>query len=431
MMGGYGFPGYNADADVPPSYQDYTSLDQGYNQDAYSLPQHQHDPYSNVYSQSIPFGQPDVPSLLGDDEDHRSYSTHLPYGDYQHMTPGYASTQQPEGLYGSSSLGTSSWHDVHESSSSRRSHRHRESRLHSASPSNVSPSTYQHQNAATEDEPGSQDELMQLYHTNMGTRGTSSHSEEAQRTAGQPIPPPSYEYTLQAGTNVDCPRDAVSVYAMMSREQRLVVVEKIAQTRPLVLSRIQQFITKHLTADQAETLLREDNERADAVALQLIPTPNTIIRQHPAHTMNTWMTGLENWQKREVVRRLAEVTLQPSDKLREFLLQANITPEIALKVLAAQSVEEIWGLVQEHGLTFLPGEAVQTHHFKPWQKGLSNIQRLALRQRMAHYMNRDDRYCYQLLLTITENGGGLKMLKAEPHKFAEIMNGLIAEYGWE
>ncbi|UZJ50876.1 hypothetical protein CBS101457_000196 [Exobasidium rhododendri] len=190
---------------------------------------------------------------------------------------------------------------------------------------------------------------------------------------------------------------------------------------PFDAMRLRYHIAANMTEQLANRLLGDDPDLVDQAA-QTLFSPLLLQEASRYGTSHSWMTGLSYNGRREVIRRLAEVTLQAADKLREHFITNRVSHGVARAILSATYAEDIQILAMHNGL-ILPVDDTKTH--KPWKKGLTELQRLALRQRMIHAGISTIPICYHLLgKKKVPEGYGLLMLKASNEDFATIVAAL-------
>ncbi|UZJ50877.1 hypothetical protein CBS101457_000197 [Exobasidium rhododendri] len=276
---------------------------------------------------------------------------------------------------------------------------------------------------------GLQDQQDLDYYNNHGGRGQQSHGLTPIPAAG--------EYHLQYESTVQPPRPGVTLYASLSEPQRFEITDRLCQIRPYMMESVQYYLGRYLTVALAKELLSNDEDVVDAAATNLLGDYELEIKSDDGkHTYKRtpWMTGLKNNQRKEAIRRLAVVTLQAADKLRDYFLEANVTKEVAQLILDANYKEEIWSIALENNLFVPPskkdGEDGQVKAKRPWREGLSGIQRFALQQRifLSGQGIRDRAHCYKLLSKpkIPSGGFGLMMLQADDSKFARMLEALVS-----
>ncbi|UZJ50875.1 hypothetical protein CBS101457_000195 [Exobasidium rhododendri] len=277
---------------------------------------------------------------------------------------------------------------------------------------------YQH---ATEEQPGA-DYGETVTPTYQG--GSTSHlpAHPSEPVVPTPIPYPS-EYTFKLKTNIKLAKSPPALFRSLPEDHKTYLVDLVTSIRPYNSIRAASRLSYVMDADTAKALLSNDEERANRAATKLFPdidpdsTPNRFIA--------SWMTGLEYWERKEAIRRLAEVTDQPADKIRDYVLAHKIH-DFPRQVLDATSAEEVWQVAEECGL-IMPAEPdlIVRKSEKPWQKGLSKIQKAALHQRMLSHITTfglPERITYSWL---TKNkvpaGYGKKMLRVDEDTFTDIM----------
>ncbi|UZJ50742.1 hypothetical protein CBS101457_000062 [Exobasidium rhododendri] len=223
---------------------------------------------------------------------------------------------------------------------------------------------------------------------------------------------PSWEYTLVVDTRFPSEHEGEMVYHKLSKDQKLVILEHIHQTRPYKARYLRQHLEYYLTARLARELLSREERRIEAAVEELFPIDK------PKKSPETpWMTGLTNTDRKEVIRKIAKATLQGADDLRDLFLSRHVTPQVAQHILHSDKDDELRGIAQRLGL-IVPSDA----NDKPWKKGTSQIHRKAIRQRMMAFGVEKETTCYDWLgRRLIPTGYGLKMLRANDAQFEKIM----------
>ncbi|UZJ50858.1 hypothetical protein CBS101457_000178 [Exobasidium rhododendri] len=204
------------------------------------------------------------------------------------------------------------------------------------------------------------------------------------------------------------------VWTCLSTEQKLVVTDRVHEIRPRKAPNLRQRLSDKLTAKSAKELLGDNLSEIEAAVNQLFPLERS--KKSKAKPVKTWLTGLENWQKRAVINKVARDTLQDTERLRDRFLDNKVTPEQALHLLNALP-EDCRRMAAALDLIMPDFETCL-----PWQKGLSKLQRKALLHRMMTVGRRCEKTSYDLLeRRKLPPGYGLKMLEANDADFLYIM----------
>ncbi|UZJ50838.1 hypothetical protein CBS101457_000158 [Exobasidium rhododendri] len=223
------------------------------------------------------------------------------------------------------------------------------------------------------------------------------------------------EYTLQVDTSFPFANDEELVYKNLTDDQKAVIVDHIHQVRPYTEDYLRQQLMLRLTPQTAQQLLSKDPNEVDNAVEELYPTDDVKSR-----TLIRWMTGFSKEEKIEIIEKLARVTQQSSDKLRDLFISRRVTPIMANELLHASTEEEVWDFAQKYDLVLVDGQTT-----RPWQKGSREIQRRALRQRMTAFGLRHKQEFYTILKkSKVPPGYALTMLRATDVEFAVIMRWL-------
>ncbi|UZJ50892.1 hypothetical protein CBS101457_000212 [Exobasidium rhododendri] len=221
-----------------------------------------------------------------------------------------------------------------------------------------------------------------------------------------------WEYQLRVTPDFFWRSEDDLVYSALSDDQKLVMVEHIHSTRPFHERYIRTELAGALTASLAFDLLSYDTTRIDH-AVEVLHPKNVRKRGVVA----TWMDGLIKSQRLEVIDKIATATLQDPGELRDHFLDINVESNVVLQILLASTDEEYIQIARGNNLYL-----AETCTTSPWQKGLSTIQKRALRQRMMTMGAMTERKFYQLVNKEKVPAGyGLKMLRAFDEKFRSMI----------
>ncbi|UZJ50792.1 hypothetical protein CBS101457_000112 [Exobasidium rhododendri] len=275
-----------------------------------------------------------------------------------------------------------------------------------------------------------------MYDAAQHTRSHSSHPQVMdlkefleydvpQSSSSSIIPPEEFdpltgEYILQAGPQFLYDDEESSCWDLMTEDQRSLIAERVHQVRPYSWSYIRQQLSVYLKPHLAKDILSKDQDTIDRGIESFIP----IDKARHGDYDDPWMKGLSNTQRKLVINKMAEATMQAGDKLRDVFLQQKVSPALARKILDAGTTTKECQSIAEKRKLYEPVYASNL----PWQKGLSFAQKKALIQRMMWYGDVGDigrKGCYSLLKKkkVTQ-GYGMTMLRANPEKFARIMTEL-------
>jgi hypothetical protein len=208
---------------------------------------------------------------------------------------------------------------------------------------------------------------------------------------------------------------------------RQIVLEKLTQIRPFDSKKLQPRL-KNMGTKTIVMLLGSTQAEVEEGARQY-QLQSYMHRYAP--TQHSWMDAFsDSFTKIEVIRRLAETTLQEPNALRDHFLSANVHYSVAQLILNAQYAEDIWSIAEEHDL-ILPYVGVKPNGetIRDWQKGLTEVQKDALIQRMLdapYEILRDRKACSaQLRKPKLKPGFSLEMLKVEDDEFVMMLGTLI------
>ncbi|UZJ50798.1 hypothetical protein CBS101457_000118 [Exobasidium rhododendri] len=218
------------------------------------------------------------------------------------------------------------------------------------------------------------------------------------------------EYLLQVSPHIAFEPD-MELYDCLSDLQIMVMSERIRQIRPYSLATIQQQLRRVLKLPTAQALLGNDQTVWEA-GVEMVYRLNA--RKKGSHQME-WMLTLRNPQRRLVVDRFVEATDQAPDVVREGFLKHKLTIDEATSILEA-TPETIVQFAEARGLIF-----PRVGRKMPWYKGLGNIQKEALYQRMvAHGIG--EAYVRKILRRkYIPEGFGRAMLRADDDTFHNVM----------
>jgi hypothetical protein len=256
------------------------------------------------------------------------------------------------------------------------------------------------------------------------TYGTLLH------TGNTPIPSGEHEYTYNTDHYVQSADDNDLVFIDMPDDVREFIQDRLASIRPFRPEVILERIAFYLTAKLARELLSAEDTMIWRAAKELLP--DNLLLSVDGSIPVTWMTGLKPAERREVIRRLSQVTLQNSDRLKSFLLETDVSPLVAQGILHAPYSEGIWAIALNFRLFLSPERVRNGRTPKPWHLGLGEVQKLALFQRMRPFMNismpkKERQTCTNLLgKPKVKSGYGFDLLNVGGDQFPYYMQDLMA-----
>ncbi|UZJ53683.1 hypothetical protein CBS101457_003003 [Exobasidium rhododendri] len=238
-----------------------------------------------------------------------------------------------------------------------------------------------------------------------------SYASQMTITRPGPYIRPYHEYELITSSHIKGVRDLdEAIYDRLSGDQKVKVIEVIRSIRPYTAKTIQNHLATHLTAPAASYLLGSRKESREDAVESLFP-------MHAYRRDYTpWMTGLTNDHRRQVVEELSDATEQSADVIREQFVVKKVTPQLAIALLNCTTQDERRSFAIAHQLFFN-----EDPRARPWQKGLSKYQRLALLQRMTATGISND-YSTSLLRKYNDPPGiGKMLLRADDLTFMQWM----------
>ncbi|UZJ53687.1 hypothetical protein CBS101457_003007 [Exobasidium rhododendri] len=243
-----------------------------------------------------------------------------------------------------------------------------------------------------------------------------------------PIAPPG-EYQLRIDTNVPFSSDRKRIFADLPEPLRLTIFSRIAQIRPFSDGAIRYHLNNNLTVNLARRLLSENERVYEAATADFLPDYESEYGVQDQER-RSWMFGLHNWQRREVIRRVAEVTLQSADKLREHFVTTVKDQSVPRQILDAAYHQDIWRIARQNNL-ILPPPGPSSRRVLNWRVGLTTLQRYAVQQRMILYGNvgSTDKCLSLLAKQNVVKGYGLMLLKASDDEFERMMKDLKSRKG--
>jgi hypothetical protein len=218
-------------------------------------------------------------------------------------------------------------------------------------------------------------------------------------------------------------------YDKIPADYKVILYDRVSQTRPYHSDTLHTRIRNHMTLDVALRLLGRDTAKVDAAAYALYP--DTFSKYGDNISPITWMTGLENKDRRETIRRLAEVTQENSDRIRAHMLKHRIHSDVARAILAAQMAQNVESIAIDKNL-IPPPEEITGKNIKNWRIGLSRLQRTTLTYRMmtefTHVRIEERKQCHALLAkSKVPKGYGLDLLRVDKHRFPYFIRALISK----
>jgi hypothetical protein len=207
----------------------------------------------------------------------------------------------------------------------------------------------------------------------------------------------------------------------LSSEQKLFIVERIHRVRPFTEVYIRQQIYGRIERSTALDLVSQEEGRVLAAIEELFPRAGTQRR-----SFIHWMTNLSDAERVQVIDKLASATLQRADHLRDLLIIKQTSPGIANMILDARTPEEVYHIAHANGKQFILAYQNDRNlkRKETWQKGLSEIQRTSLLQRMVLGGVASQNQCYGVFARGKDkipHGYGLHMLRASERDFRRIM----------
>ncbi|UZJ50766.1 hypothetical protein CBS101457_000086 [Exobasidium rhododendri] len=235
---------------------------------------------------------------------------------------------------------------------------------------------------------------------------------------------PGWQYTLPFNSVFSLKpkyRDAPNgSWRSLDDDQKAAVVDRIAQIKPFTTATIRKYLEFHLTAHTAMMLLCNDLDVVESGVAEVYRN----YQQKLAYENPKWMDGLHNAQRREVIEKLADATVQPVEDLREHFLKVDAPQAAAWAILNASGRDELLAIAQMYGL-FIP----QSSAALVWQRGAGKMQMKALLHRMMTRAKITSKKTYNILARkYIPSGFALTMLKLNDALFDDTMHSLLYEH---
>ncbi|UZJ53688.1 hypothetical protein CBS101457_003008 [Exobasidium rhododendri] len=208
------------------------------------------------------------------------------------------------------------------------------------------------------------------------------------------------------------------VYPRLSEAQRSVIFHYVYAVRPYAPNTMSHKLSERLTADLARQFLSGDADEAKNALEQMLP--NHVRKKR---MFVPWMYPFDADQRRLIVKKMADATIQDADDILELMLANQVPPEIADQMLNAPTPELCRDLAATWQL-YTPNKP----RMKPWQMGASTLQRKALTQRMISTGLIIKEHLYDnLKKKKVPPGYGLVMLRVQDDdEFKEVVKALIS-----
>jgi hypothetical protein len=203
------------------------------------------------------------------------------------------------------------------------------------------------------------------------------------------------------------------VYNSLDENQKAIVTEHVYKVRPYTLAALKPLLSRYLKEDDAHALLlSSDIRRIHGAVENMFPIHKKKQQNRDVH----WMSGLQEWQRIAVIRKMARVLQQGEDEVRDLFIRLRVTPQMALDVLASD----------EEGCKNI-GEPFQAYFIEhndhgKWMQGSSEFQRKLIKQRMLLQGSMTAAESGRLLSQLAvPRGFGLHILYANDQKFERMM----------
>ncbi|UZJ53678.1 hypothetical protein CBS101457_002998 [Exobasidium rhododendri] len=265
--------------------------------------------------------------------------------------------------------------------------------------------------------------LLQVEHARQNEHFGTSYSHLAEYK-----PPPEYQLHPDPHFEYDEAVEAEPVYRRLSQDQKLVVMDRIHQTRPYVMKYIREQLDRKLTPALAHDLLSTDVTAIDDGVQRLFPIDRDShsFKKTKYGGLLPWMDGLSKEQRIAVVQNFSEATLQSADLVRDMFVRKSVivTPALAWQILHSNH-DQCRTIAGAYHL-FVQENDTRKKRW-PWQFGCSKIQRRAIIQRMTRAGVKDnDVKRYKLLEQhFVHAGYGLEILQASDETFRMMMDSLL------
>jgi hypothetical protein len=223
-----------------------------------------------------------------------------------------------------------------------------------------------------------------------------------------------WEYQLPIGTEIvyEPGKSYVNGYDVLSKDQALVLADRIRRVRAYSGHVIQQKIVDFLQDHQARDILFGTPRERKAAIESIFPdeADRRKLRYKP------WMHGLSEDNRIKVVNVLSDATGEPADRLHEAMLTETFTHNDAMDVLDSSRARHL-ELAYRRELY-----SMRERHWAKWNKGLTVLQRSALIQRICNTGVTEGRARKLLTAPYVPEGLGKVLLRASSSEFIEIMS---------
>ncbi|UZJ50866.1 hypothetical protein CBS101457_000186 [Exobasidium rhododendri] len=230
-----------------------------------------------------------------------------------------------------------------------------------------------------------------------------------------PVPDEVYEYKFRVdpATELHAQED-VAVYEWLQEAQTFVIMDRIRRIRPYTSETIRARLRELMDGPFAIAALGDDEVAMENKIVTLFPMEARRRRDG----WIPWMNGFTNAQRRRVIDVLAKATSQATDFLLEMFQKYRVTHETAHHILYnCNNSLEVLAYAREKGLIFR-----EVPRQTPWRMGLSQLQRMALVQRLGTVINAGEMHIKDLLARhVRTVGYGKTLLQIEDEQtFANV-----------
>ncbi|UZJ50852.1 hypothetical protein CBS101457_000172 [Exobasidium rhododendri] len=216
-------------------------------------------------------------------------------------------------------------------------------------------------------------------------------------------------------------------WTILKPDHKTEVTMFIHEIRPYNEEYLRKMLRYVITVGQARDILLGTQTEGEAAVETLLPFETS--KNHLPFA--PWMRGFDNQQRRNIIRKLSDATLEASDRLREHFLRTKVKPSVARRILHASKKGELRSIARDHNL--IPplllnddGEGA----VYPWQKGASKFQQKAVLQRLRQTVYSQTYKLHVIIqMDFVPEGYGMKILRARTDQdFFELVRWLVDQY---
>ncbi|UZJ50839.1 hypothetical protein CBS101457_000159 [Exobasidium rhododendri] len=257
--------------------------------------------------------------------------------------------------------------------------------------------------------PASARYLQRVASRRLRNRETPVEGADESPTPPQAVNAVHWKHTLILAPTFPPPTSHESAFSKLDEDQKLVAIERFHRVRPYSARWIGRFLGRKVLPPDMYVLLHGDPQQVEETVNRLLPADK--MKKGDDHI--PWMTGLEDWQRLGVIEKMARVTEQGEDDLRDLFVQQKKSPELAWEILASSD--------QECALIAVRENLYMYQSKPPWMKGASEMQQCLAKQMLAMGGGIKKAACdYLLAQDFVPEGYGLQILRADDDELKAI-----------